>query len=186
MSNLFPAAMREHLRSLPSFSLSKAEVGLLLDEIAELERRLTEHRGRIVGWVRYDGDEYHDFRYQTHDPGPEEVARWTREGFLPLYVGVQAPVGSASPAVAIVRRATADVLGEVAIERVRQDEKWGGPDHDDEHDATDWCRYIEMRLHSSNAGHTTGDSRRWFLEIAALAVAAIETIDRADNNEDGP
>lgn len=92
---------------------------------------------------------------------------------------------SASPAVAIVRRVTADILGEVAIERVRQDEKWGGPDHDDEHDATDWCRYIEMRLHSSNAGHTTGDSRRWFLEIAALAVAAIETIDRADNNEDG-
>jgi len=62
-------------------------------------------------------------------------------------------------------------------ERERQDKKWGGPEHDDEHTVDDWSLFIRERtdaLTSSNAPAV----RRALIEIAALAVAAIESIDR--------
>jgi hypothetical protein len=48
-----------------------------------------DHAGRIVGWVRWDGDEYHDFIYQTEDPLPSTVGSRMANGYLPLYVGNQ-------------------------------------------------------------------------------------------------
>lgn len=72
------------------------------------------------------------------------------------------------------------VLTEVRFERQMQDQKWGGPEHDDNHLIADWVRYIEYRIESLNGVPRTGNSdpRQDFREIAALAVAAMESIDR--------
>lgn len=63
---------------------------------------------------------------------------------------------------------------EVIGERERQDLKWGGPSHDDQHSASDWIFFIRD-LSQSARGR---DARRLLLQCAALAVAGIEAIDR--------
>ncbi len=71
------------------------------------------------------------------------------------------------------------VLNEVGAERVHQDDKWGGPEHDDAHETTDFLDFIWRRTQLRLMQLT--DSvflRRIFIEIAALAVAAVESIDR--------
>lgn len=73
------------------------------------------------------------------------------------------------------------VLAEVLEERRRQDAKWGGLDHDDEHDWWDWDRFIGEHL--DRARHVNNDSdwdvrRKQLIRVAALAVAAVESMDR--------
>ena len=68
------------------------------------------------------------------------------------------------------------VMGEVLRERDFQDKKWGGPEHDDSHDACDFASFIDERT-SSIFGDAV-DPRHKFIQIAALAVAAIEMLDR--------
>lgn len=63
---------------------------------------------------------------------------------------------------------------EVQAERARQDEQWGGPSHDDQHDPVDWDGFIEYQAYWGREQ----DPRRRFVKIAALAIAAIESIDR--------
>lgn len=70
---------------------------------------------------------------------------------------------------------TNDVLGEVKEERERQDTKWGGPEHDDRHPLSDFADYIAGRVHGIRGGR---NERANLVEIAALAVAAIESMDR--------
>ena len=73
------------------------------------------------------------------------------------------------------------VLQEVADERVRQDEKWGGPEHDDTHTAQEWVQLIEDYAGWARvmAGMGSRDkARRRLIQVAALAVAAAESIDR--------
>lgn len=72
-------------------------------------------------------------------------------------------------------------LLDVATERQRQDAKWGGPEHDDGHHAGDWHRFVNLRLArvpvlASNGN--TAEVRQMWIQIAALAVAAAESIDR--------
>jgi hypothetical protein len=67
------------------------------------------------------------------------------------------------------------LLEEVCIERKAQDEKWGGPEHDDEHIQMDWQSYI--REHTSKASDL-GKFRKQMVRVAALALAAIESHDR--------
>jgi len=67
-----------------------------------------------------------------------------------------------------------NIMLEICVERVRQDDKWGGPEHDDEHSVNDWADFIRMRL--SNQGNNT--FRQRMIEVAALAIAAIESTDR--------
>ena len=64
------------------------------------------------------------------------------------------------------------VLREVADERARQDAKWGGPAHDDQHSVGDFAWFITTRTYGRSP------SRQVFVEVAALAVAAIESLDR--------
>lgn len=73
----------------------------------------------------------------------------------------------------------ADILTEIAAERVRQDMKWGGPEHDDTHTHTDWLNLIDKRL-APPASHRTPavEYRRAMIEIAALAIAAVASFDR--------
>jgi hypothetical protein len=72
------------------------------------------------------------------------------------------------------------VLGEVIAERARQDAKWGGPVHDDAQRIPMWCEYV--RTHTEEAEYygqfDPRKSRKYLIEVAALAVAAVESIDR--------
>jgi hypothetical protein len=74
------------------------------------------------------------------------------------------------------------VLAEVAEERVRQDEKWGGADHDDAHNLYDWCEFVADRVGRIRPGDVTLEgiqhARRRLVQTAALAVAAVESLDR--------
>ena len=74
------------------------------------------------------------------------------------------------------------VYDEIAAERERQDAKWGGPDHDDGHGWHEWIDW--MVEHASKAYSPNNDeesyanARRRYIEVAALAVAAVESMDR--------
>lgn len=69
------------------------------------------------------------------------------------------------------------VLREILAERLRQDVKWGGPAHDDEHTLHDWRAYINKQMSKMHGWNGQG-ARPYLVKIAALAVAAIESIDR--------
>jgi len=73
------------------------------------------------------------------------------------------------------------VLIEVCIERVRQDAKHGGPAHDDTHSRKDWTGFIEERL--SGLPDKDPDYRVNMIEIAALAIAAVESRDRVEGRQ---
>ncbi len=75
---------------------------------------------------------------------------------------------------------TGQVLGELLTERKHQDEKWRGPEHDDQHDLRTWFGLINERLYMPTDFMLVDPAaaRRFFIEIGALAVAAIESIDR--------
>ena len=75
------------------------------------------------------------------------------------------------------------VLGEILDERRRQVETHGwSPQHDDQRTLTDFAWLIARRaidLCHPDALRAV-DARRYFVEISAIAVAAIETHDRRD------
>ena len=78
---------------------------------------------------------------------------------------------------------TLKVLGMVAVERERQDGKWGGPAHDDARSTADFVQLIEdyagwARTMSGMGSHDK--ARRRLVQVAALAVAAVESILRAE------
>ncbi len=69
------------------------------------------------------------------------------------------------------------ILHEVYEERLRQDVKWGGPTHDDIHSLNDWKELIRERL--DREGLDSLSKRRLLIEAASVAVAAVESLDRA-------
>lgn len=81
-------------------------------------------------------------------------------------------------AVTPVKGSAAGVLLEVVLERERQDEEWGGPEHDDAHDANDWVNFIEVRAQRAWNARTGKGYRKRMVQIAALAVAAVQSFDR--------
>lgn len=73
------------------------------------------------------------------------------------------------------------ILDEIAAERARQDRKWGGPAHDDSHDRSDFNRFVRDHLDDARLSVNYGDLDAWrveMIQIAALAVAAVEMSDR--------
>lgn len=66
------------------------------------------------------------------------------------------------------------ILVEVSEERDHQDRQWGGPSHDDQHQVAEFAEFIQHQL----SRMTAQDCRARHVKIAALAVAAIESIDR--------
>jgi len=72
------------------------------------------------------------------------------------------------------------ILSEINAERCRQDAKWGGPSHDDEHDQDDWSRFIDAHLRKATPGFQLDRAlfRKQMVRVASLAVAAIEWVDR--------
>jgi len=98
------------------------------------------------------------------------------------------------------------IFKQIMIERKRQDEKWGGPDHDDNHSVRGWVYFIishatkafnsNVRVNDFFSGMVTGifssarcqpsgyrKTRRQLVRVAALAGAAIESIDRKNQKK---
>jgi hypothetical protein len=76
----------------------------------------------------------------------------------------------------------ARIFEEIAKERAAQDAQWGGPEHDDAHDAAEWRRIILQhvnRLIFTPYMRASDDYRKVLVEVAALAVAAAQAYDRA-------
>lgn len=81
---------------------------------------------------------------------------------------------------------TVQILDEVLQERRRQDNKWGGEENDDKHTPNDWHEVIadyngwarRMAAMGSN-----DKARKRYIQIAAIAVAVVERIDRLDDVE---
>lgn len=76
---------------------------------------------------------------------------------------------------------------EIADERSHQDKKWGGPEHDNHHTTFEWVGFITYYLGKSidciinNAGkeeHQLLLFRYNMIKVAALAIAAVEAVDR--------
>ncbi len=75
------------------------------------------------------------------------------------------------------------VLTDVVERRIYQDEKWGGEAHDDKHSIRDWVTYLVAYLgrivsRENKWGADSPLARKLFIDVAALAVAAVEAIDR--------
>lgn len=70
----------------------------------------------------------------------------------------------------------ASIIAEILAERARQDKQWGGSKHDDEHVAGEWLEFIANQ--AEKMAYIPTDARMRFIKIAALAIAAIESIDR--------
>jgi hypothetical protein len=77
------------------------------------------------------------------------------------------------------------VLEEIKRERDRQDETYGGPDHDDSHYPGDWCLILSKYL--GQAATETIDARPDaafrdnMIKIAAVAIAATQCFDRVQD-----
>ena len=77
--------------------------------------------------------------------------------------------------------AKAFVLVEVGHERDRQDEKWGGAAHDDKHSVESFAQLIEDYAgwaRTMASMNSMGKARNRMIQVAALAVACVEAIDR--------
>jgi hypothetical protein len=70
------------------------------------------------------------------------------------------------------------IYDEIRDERAYQDAKWGGPDHDDDHGEEEWFDYIEEYAQGYRGKTRNLSSRARLIAIAALAVAAVESMDR--------
>jgi len=72
-----------------------------------------------------------------------------------------------------------EIVKDIKTERVRQDSKWGGATHDDAHNSHDWITFITKQLGKGVIHPFDAPTyRRQMVKVAALAVAAIEWIDR--------
>lgn len=79
------------------------------------------------------------------------------------------------------RAETIMVLNEALQERLRQDRLWGGPHHDDRHDAEDWLEILAQHFRKvewENQGANRAGYRKELVQCAALCLAALESLDR--------
>lgn len=76
------------------------------------------------------------------------------------------------------QRSVPPPYGDVVAERQRQDAKWGGPEHDDQHSPDEWLGFIQEKWAGAHESLTADEYRYQLVQIAALAVAAIESLDR--------
>ena len=103
--------------------------------------------------------------------------RWNKQQFLIVKGAIESLNAALVAPAAAPEQPASKALQDVATERQRQDAKWGGPEHDDLHSFADWHRFINERL-ASSAYANEARTRKLLIEIAALAVAAAESMDR--------
>jgi hypothetical protein len=73
-----------------------------------------------------------------------------------------------------------DIFKEIDAERIAQDQRWGGPEHDDKHGSYDWIAFITRNVGLAvTRPWDAREFRRRMVRVAALAVAAVEWVDRA-------
>lgn len=73
----------------------------------------------------------------------------------------------------------ARIFLEIECERSDQDSKWGGYSHDDKHGSHDWIAYIVKHTGKSiQSPWNENIFRKQMIRVAALAVAAVEWLDR--------
>ena len=75
----------------------------------------------------------------------------------------------------------AEVIDDVVNERHRQDMKWGGASHDDEHTFSEYVEWIESYAGWARMMAQMGSmdkARNRMVQVAALAVACVESLDR--------
>lgn len=81
------------------------------------------------------------------------------------------------------------IHNEIIGERRKQDEEWGGPEHEDTHGAFEWMEFRRKREEKMtdaymqrgrpfDAGYFHNTTRRELVIMAALCVAQIESMDR--------
>ena len=78
------------------------------------------------------------------------------------------------------------IIAAIEAERTAQDAKWGGHEHDVTHTPKEWCDFLWQRVgyvSAASAGrlHPTPDYERRLIQVAALAIAAIEAEQRASD-----
>ena len=71
------------------------------------------------------------------------------------------------------------IYNEITQERLYQDKKWGGADHDDTLSAVDWAFYITQFAVGARGARRGLLFRDRMICVAALAVAAIQSFVRA-------
>ena len=80
------------------------------------------------------------------------------------------------------RRVPMEQFRQIMAKRAAQDEQWGGPNHDDTHSPKQWCEYIQKQLEQAKRELVVNQNptayRLRLEDIAALALAAMETYDR--------
>ncbi len=76
------------------------------------------------------------------------------------------------------------VVRHVKQERERQDSMWGGPKHDDEHTSNEWLAFIEDQAKDAGKAKLKERYRMGLVKVAALAVAAIQSFDRKQEDEE--
>lgn len=73
----------------------------------------------------------------------------------------------------------------VDAERTRQDQRWGGANHDDEHHRRDWIAFICREAGKASSDRVTpGEFERQMVQVAALACAAWESSRRLRKEEE--
>jgi hypothetical protein len=73
------------------------------------------------------------------------------------------------------------IYADIDAERAAQDAKWGGKEHDEKHTVSQWAGFLHEHTNKAAFAASEGDigeARRRLLEVAALAVAALEVVDR--------
>lgn len=80
---------------------------------------------------------------------------------------------------------TKKIIKDINEERTKQDDKWGGPEHDNMHNSHDWVAFITKHLGKSVMWPWDGVKfRHQMVRVAALAIAAIAWYDRTYGVED--
>ena len=72
------------------------------------------------------------------------------------------------------------IFQQISDERDRQNEKWGGKDHDLQHSKNIWTRLIVRQLGDADRALERGDTDDWgnqMVQVAALAVTALECLE---------
>ncbi len=75
------------------------------------------------------------------------------------------------------------IYNQIDVERDYQDRQWGGEQHDDKKSPRDWASFIVTYLGKAMGKETSWATnliavRHRFIQIAALCVAAAESLDR--------
>lgn len=78
-------------------------------------------------------------------------------------------------------------ISDLIAERQRQNEKWGGPHHDDQHQPGFWTQLIQDYAGWARVMAGMDSPKKYrnrMVQVAALAVAAIETLDRVGGDNE--